>query len=108
MRGQTAAIRAHDTYDRLPKISVPTLVIAGADDTLVDARNAPLLAERIAGAKLKMYPGLRHGFTAEKPDEVNRAILEFLASVPAAKARTNGDRPWWARIPLVRSLVGAR
>jgi pimeloyl-ACP methyl ester carboxylesterase len=107
LRGQAAAVRTHDTFERLSTIHVPTLVITGADDTLVDARNSPLLAEKIAGAKLKVFPGLRHGFTAEKPDEVNAAILEFLDGLPRG-ATGNGDRRWWEKLPVVRSLVGAR
>lgn len=108
IRGQSAAIQAHNTYDRLSQIRVPTLVTAGSDDTLVDARNSPLLAKKIPGAKLRMFEGLRHGFTAEKPDEVNAAILEFLADVPEAGSHEAADRRWWARLPVVRSLVGAR
>jgi pimeloyl-ACP methyl ester carboxylesterase len=108
VKGQGAAIRAHDTYDRLSYIRVPVLVTAGSDDTLVDARNSALLAERIRGAQLKMFDGLRHGFTAEKPDAVNGAIVEFLASVPAAEAAANRDRHWWSKVPVLRSLAGAR
>jgi pimeloyl-ACP methyl ester carboxylesterase len=89
LKGQMAAILQHDTYDRLPQITAPTLVCAGSDDTLVDARNSPLLAERIRGAELKMFPGLRHGFTAEQPDAVNAAILEFLTK-PHARRPSNG------------------
>ena len=107
LRGQAAALRTHDTFARLSQIRVPTLVTAGADDTLVDARNSPLLTERIAGAKLKLFPGLRHGFTAEKPDDVNAAIVEFLDGLPRG-ATDNDDRRWWEKLPVVRSLVGAR
>jgi 3-oxoadipate enol-lactonase len=81
-----AAILAHDTLDDLSRITAPTLVIAGTDDELVDARNSPLLAERIPGARLHMFPGLRHGFTGERPDEVNAVILEFLADHARAAA----------------------
>jgi 3-oxoadipate enol-lactonase len=90
LRGQMAAILEHDTYDRLGEIRVPTFVSAGSDDTLVDARNSPLLAERIKGARLKMFAGQRHGFTAERPDEVNAALVEFLASAKTAPAASGG------------------
>jgi pimeloyl-ACP methyl ester carboxylesterase len=94
MKGQLAAIRTHDTYDRLTTISAPTLVIAGDADTLVDARNSPLLASRIPNARLHMLPGQRHGFTAEKPEETNRAILDFLAQVKAQAARAQKPSLW--------------
>jgi pimeloyl-ACP methyl ester carboxylesterase len=86
MKGQLAAIMAHNTYDRLPKISALTLVIAGDADVFVDAGNSPILASRIRGAKLVMFPGQKHGFTAEKPDETNSAILDFLAQAEPAAA----------------------
>ena len=86
MRGQMAAILAHDTYDRLPKIAAPTLVMAGDADPMVDPANARILAEHIPAAELRMFPGLRHGFTAEKPDEVNAALLDFLARHALAAA----------------------
>lgn len=78
-QGQMRAILGHDTYDRLPQIAAPTLVMAGADDVMVDAANAPILAERIPGAQLRIYPGLRHGFNAEQPELVNAEIMAFLA-----------------------------
>ncbi len=80
VKGQMAAVLKHDTYARLPRITAPTLVIAGSDDTLVDARNSPLLAGRIPNARLHMFEGLRHGFTAERPDLVNPVLLEFLSN----------------------------
>lgn len=86
MRGQMAAIVGHDVYDRLPEIHIPTLVLSGSDDVMVDARNAPLLAQRIPGAELREFPGLRHGFAVERPDEINPVILEFLARQRATAA----------------------
>ena len=102
LRGQVKAINAHDTYDRLSQISVPTFVSAGGDDTLVDARNSPLLAERIKGARLKMFAGQRHGFTAEVAEAVNAALLEFLASAKSAPAREGGI------IERIKGLFGKR
>ncbi len=100
MKGQMAAILRHDTYDRLGEIRVPTFVCAGSDDTLVDARNSPLLAARIKGARLQMFPGLRHGFTAEQPDAVNAALLSFLEGakvVPAERGIIERIKGWFSR-----------
>jgi pimeloyl-ACP methyl ester carboxylesterase len=102
VKGQMAAVLAHDTYDRLSEIRVPTLVMAGEDDTLVDARNSPLLAERIKGARLKMFAGLRHGFTAEQPEAVNAALIEFLADAKPAPAREGGI------VERIKGLLGKR
>jgi pimeloyl-ACP methyl ester carboxylesterase len=78
LKGQMAAVLAHDSYDRLPQIRVPTLVLTGDEDGLVDPRNSKLMADRIPGAELRIFPGLRHGFTAERPAEVNAAVLDFV------------------------------
>jgi len=86
LKGQALAIRAHDTYDRLGDIMAPTLVIAGDADPLIDPENARIMAKRIPRAELRMLPGLRHGFFAEKPDEANAILLEFLARQRAAAA----------------------
>ncbi len=83
VKGQMAAILKHDTCARLPRITAPTLVTAGSDDTFVDARNSPLLAERIPNAELHMFEGLRHGFAVERPDLVNPMLLEFLSKAHA-------------------------
>ena len=79
LKGQMAAILAHDTYERLPQIAVPTLVMAGDADPMIDPANSRILAERIPNARLRLFEGQRHGFTAEKPDEVNAEIVAFLA-----------------------------
>ncbi len=86
LKGQAAAIAAHDTYDRLGRIAAPTLVIAGDADPLVDPANSRILAERIPGAELRLMPGLRHGFNVERPDEFNAIVLEFLARRAAVPA----------------------
>ena len=76
--GQLGAIAAHDTYDRLPQIGAPTLVIAGGDDELVPSGNSPILAQRIPGAELVMYPKARHGYLYENAAEATAAVLDFL------------------------------
>jgi len=86
LKGQALAIREHDTYDRLPRLAAPALVIAGAADPLIDPENSRILAARIPGAELALLPGQRHGFTAEKPEETNRIVLDFLARHALARA----------------------
>jgi 3-oxoadipate enol-lactonase len=78
MQRQAEAIRRHDTCDRLPRITAPTLVIAGEGDPLIRAENSRILASRIPGARLILYPRLRHGFNLEDPERVHADILSFL------------------------------
>ncbi len=86
MRGQIHACRDHDTFDRLGQITADTLVIAGDGDPWILPENARILAERIPNAELYIVKDARHGFMAEKPDETNRVILDFLARREAAAA----------------------
>ena len=86
MRGQIQACRDHDTFDRLPQIAVETLVMSGDSDPWILPENAALLAARIPNAELYVVKDARHGFMAEKPDEVNQVLLDFLARREAAAA----------------------
>jgi len=65
----------------LPKISVPTLVVHGtADRILPFSATAERLPALIANVKLVKVEGGPHNIAWTYPDEVNGALLEFLAS----------------------------
>ena len=81
---QIDAVSVHDTYDRLPLIGQPTLVITGGEDSLIDPGNADILAERIPGAELRVFPGLKHAFHLEQPDKVNSVIIDFIGRASAS------------------------
>jgi pimeloyl-ACP methyl ester carboxylesterase len=70
------------TWDRLPRITAPTLVITGANDVLIPARNSELLAERIPGAKLHLIPNAGHAFFTEGRDEFVRVFVPFVKAHP--------------------------
>ncbi|HZO81138.1 MAG TPA: alpha/beta fold hydrolase [Candidatus Binataceae bacterium] len=70
------------TYDRLPQITAPTLVITGAEDVLIPARNSEIIAERIPGAQVHIIPGAGHQFFHEKREEFVAALTEFLRAHP--------------------------
>ena len=72
------AAMTHDTFDRLPQISCPTLVITGKDDLLISSENSRLLAQRIHGAHLIVLEPAGHCFWLEQADEAAAAILRFL------------------------------
>ena len=77
--GCCAALTVWDHRDRLPAITAPTLVIAGADDpaTPVDPHSRTL-ADGIADARLEVVPGA-HLATIESAAAVNRLLLGHLA-----------------------------
>jgi 3-oxoadipate enol-lactonase len=77
-QGQIAAALGHDSYDRLPAIAVPTLVLTGDDDRVIPAASSDVLAERIPGARLEVLRGAGHLFFVERPAETVRLLEDFL------------------------------
>jgi len=75
---QLAAIARWRSYERLPEIKCPTLVLTGDSDILIPPENSRILASRISGARLIEYPGGGHGFFAQFPERVAEDILDFL------------------------------
>jgi len=75
---QAEAISAEDTWDRLPLIKSPTMIITGTDDRLVTYKNSELLEERIPGAELTLLQDKRHGFFIEAMDSTRIFINGFM------------------------------
>ena len=77
-RAQIAAVLAHDTDDRLPRTSAPTLVITGDDDRVIPGASSEVLAERIPNAPLEVIGGAGHLFFLKRPEATLRVLDEFL------------------------------
>ena len=75
---QAEAAAGFDTYDRLPQIRVPTLILAGTADQLIPSDNSRILASRIPNAKLVLFEGAGHGYLWEAEEEANRTVHDFL------------------------------
>jgi non-heme chloroperoxidase len=68
-----------DFTEDLKKIDVPTLVLHGDDDQIVPlAVSAPLSAQLIRGATLRIIPGAPHGMCSTLKDVINAQLLAFL------------------------------
>ena len=67
----------------LDKISVPTLVLVGADDTHFLAA-ADYMARKIPGATRVTIPDAGHASNLHQPASFNRAVADFLVGLPAA------------------------
>ena len=81
---QFKACRAHDTVDRLPSVTAPTLIMAGDDDHLVPTQNSLILKELMPGAELRLFPGKRHCFFMEDFEKFNFAVTRFFNSATPA------------------------
>jgi pimeloyl-ACP methyl ester carboxylesterase len=69
---------------RHARIRARTLVVHGSADTVVDPRNAKLLADRIPGARLVIFPGLGHLLFWEDPGGFADAAASFLLETDGA------------------------
>jgi pimeloyl-ACP methyl ester carboxylesterase len=67
-----------DSTPKLGQIKVPTLVITGADDTVIPPAESDLLAKNIPGAQLRVIPNAGHLVAFERPKEFNAALEEWL------------------------------
>jgi 3-oxoadipate enol-lactonase len=75
-----------DMRFELPKITAPTLVITGSQDTLTPVGDAEELAELIPNSRLYVVRGVAHGLMAEAPNGFNDAVLSFIEEVDAGAA----------------------
>jgi 3-oxoadipate enol-lactonase len=81
---QAAAVATHDAYERLNQVAAPTLVVHGEQDVFVPPANALVLAERIPGAQLRLWPEAGHMYTIDEP-RADREVARFLLSHSAAR-----------------------
>lgn len=77
--GQAWADTDVDRRETLRRITVPCRVIAFTDDVICPPHLAAEVAEAIADCDYVEIGGAGHLGNLERPDEVNTAILEFLA-----------------------------
>lgn len=69
---------------RHARIRARTLVLHGSADTVVDPRNATLLAGRITGARLVIFPELGHLLFWEDPGGFTAEVAAFLLARPGS------------------------
>ncbi len=76
--GQFAGVLLWNSYRRLARIHVPTLILHGAEDRLVPVENGRVLASRIPNARLEILPDAGHILITDQPDLSARLLLDFL------------------------------
>jgi len=82
--GHIHADQTHQTIDRLPAISVPTLITSGELDWQVPIRLGRAVHQAIAGSDFYIFTGPYSSHCAffEMPDEFNRLTLEWIRAHP--------------------------
>lgn len=74
------ACNGFDVMNRLEELqNLPTLILCGAEERNAPVKYSTYLHEHIADSSLQIVPGAGHYVQREKPEEVNRAIAEWLA-----------------------------
>jgi 3-oxoadipate enol-lactonase len=81
-QGAAAALRGmavrHDQTEFLEEIFSPTLILVGSEDQLTPPKDAELMKREIRGSRLEIIKGASHLSNMERPEEFNRALLNFL------------------------------
>jgi 3-oxoadipate enol-lactonase len=75
------AVQIITTFDRredLPKIAVPTLLVAGSDDVTAPAPLMGSMAQKIPGAEFVVLRGCGHLGPMDQPGEFNKVLEGFL------------------------------
>jgi 3-oxoadipate enol-lactonase len=80
--GQLDAMRHHDgLLERLRTLAVPSLVMHGTADKLVQPGNATLIADAIPGARLEWLEGAGHVFWTDQPQRAVDLVNGFMNEV---------------------------
>ena len=68
----------HFVGDRVAQIQCPTLMVVGDQDRIVDPELAIRAAVQLPQAKLVVVPNCGHAPQLERPDYVNRLVIDFM------------------------------
>ena len=96
----------HDTTDRLPRITAPTLVLAGGIDPGARPELGRAVAEAIPGARFEVWETESHQPFQEVPDRWNARVDAFWQEVEARDGAVPGPRPGGAATAPVDSRRG--
>ena len=76
----TRALYDFDLSSELPRIAVPTLVVAGEEDTMTRPQGMQEIAALIPGAEYRLVSAAGHMIPVEQPQAFDALLDEFLAA----------------------------
>ena len=76
----------HTAWDHLPTVDVPTLIVAGTQDTFTPFWLSEEMHDRIPGSELLTVPGGTHVAPIEHPELIALRLEKWLLALPAARA----------------------
>ncbi|OPY57344.1 MAG: 2-hydroxy-6-oxo-6-phenylhexa-2,4-dienoate hydrolase [Pelotomaculum sp. PtaU1.Bin035] len=68
-----------DVTSRLAEIQLPALILTGTDDLLTPLKYGRLLKSGLTGARMEEIGGAGHMLMIERPDDINRRIVDFMS-----------------------------
>ena len=68
-----------DQTSLLSKITVPTLILVGAEDAITPVVDSEKMNARIPGSRLVVLENAGHVSNLERTEEFNDALLDFLS-----------------------------
>lgn len=77
---QGMAIRP-DRSDWLKNVRIPTLIITGSEDELMDMSTSKEMHKAIEGSDLEVIDGAGHLSNVDEPDQFNEAVRRFLVEI---------------------------
>jgi len=84
--GAAGALRGmaerEDQTDLLPKISIPVLILAGAEDAITPVADSEKMHRAIAGSRLVVLENAGHVSNLERTEQFNQALLDFQKELP--------------------------
>ena len=83
--GCCAAIQTMDLLPDLPRVTAPTLVIAGTEDVPTPPEHAQRIAALIPGARVEVVDGASHLANLSHVDTVTSLLVSFLATEEGAR-----------------------
>jgi 3-oxoadipate enol-lactonase len=78
LNAATRALYDFNLSGELPKIAVPTMVVAGADDVLTRPKGMEEIAALIPGTIYRLIPGTGHMIPVERPEALTAVLSDFL------------------------------
>lgn len=86
IRGDWEACDGFDNLHGLAEITLPTLIVAGAEDQLTPLRYSEYFHQHLPHSHLVVLPKIGHFVQLEAPEAVNQALADFLDSHADSRA----------------------
>ncbi len=85
--GPGGVLRTFDLRPELPRITAPTLILAGRHDWICPPEFSQELHELLPGSRFSVFENSSHSLRADAPERLRAEILAFTATPGATPER---------------------